>query len=638
MTRPAIKEINPQLRLLAAQQRGLTHDERLDTLALTAVKDKVPSLPVAEAITAAWVRLTIDGPCTLTLDIEDPLWLIERSGMLDRNNDDRLDALAVAVDKLRFRLVDARRRTPQTLTLEFEDEAWVLMDQHTKSISNSRGTMTRPEFIMRMVREVKARDLAIFIPESSNRAPIARPDLPDARPHGGTGFDDKATFKIKGVKADAQQMREVATALTVADQEDATNRPRLALLVSGIGESGFRDIPNSAGSPYGGVFQALKTRKLSTQEQARSFLKGGNGFQQGGAIALARAHPDMSPGEIATRVEASGQPGSFYDAHRKEANVILALWNRGDGARGDSVLSYKQYRFTRGRPGVKETSTEAGVRLAREVNWRFYALGGVVGFTSDDYLISQSAWLTIDGLTSAGEWQLPPGLLEWPTYSHGRGKLPGEVSMRVVADAWGVPPGEVIAYNNMGPITGRWITETFEFDLLDATDATVDLIKPVTPRKETAPEVVTGSRAVRDRNLNDLVYPLATHGKAGGGPADHGSRSGAQGTQPGWQSDNAIDILVGQGTKVYAVDEGEVIRLGGHWDGTGRSNPNGYNVTLKTKKNAWFYTHLRERAADLRIGSRVKAGHLLGESGAANGVAHLHIASEHGDPEKLLDV
>jgi hypothetical protein len=496
--RPATKEIRPAFRLLAAQQRGLSHDERLDTLALTAVKDKVPALPVAEAIVSARVRLTIDGPCTLTIDIEDPLWLIERSGMLDRNDDGRLDALAVAVDKLRFRLVDARRRTPQTLTLEFEDEAWVLMDQHTKRISSNRGTTTRPEFILRMVREVRARDLAVFMPESANRAPVARPDLPDARPHGGTGFDAGTTFKIKGQRADAQQMKEVATALTVADQENATDRPRLALLVSGMGESGFRDIPNSAGSPYGGVFQALKTRNLSTQEQARYFLKGGQGFQAGGAIAAAREHPDWSPGTIAYKVEGSranfpsdAAAEHHYEQHRKEAERILKLWNRGDGARGDSVLTFKQYRFTRGRPGVVETSTEAGVRLAREVNWRFYAIGGVVCFVSDARLITQPAWLTIDGLTRDGEWHLPDGLLEWPTYSHGRGKLPSEVSMRVTADAWGVPPGEVMSINNMGPISGRWIIETFEFDLLDATDATVDLIKPVTPRKEPAPDVIT---------------------------------------------------------------------------------------------------------------------------------------------------
>lgn len=87
---------------------------------------------------------------------------------------------------------------------------------------------------------------------------------------------------------------------------------------------------------------------------------------------------------------------------------------------------------------------------------------------------------------------------------------------------------------------------------------------------------------------------------------------------------------------MLAVDDGEVVKLGGAWRG-GSGNPDGFNVTLRTSGNAWFYTHLRWRA-DLHVGQRVNAGDTLGSSGAANGVAHLHIGCQHGDPERLLRV
>lgn len=128
-------------------------------------------------------------------------------------------------------------------------------------------------------------------------------------------------------------------------------------------------------------------------------------------------------------------------------------------------------------------------------------------------------------------------------------------------------------------------------------------------------------------------YPLPVPGTDLGGVAAHKARPFGN-----WQSDNAVDIGVPMGTTVLAVADGTITKLGGHWDGTGQSNPNGYNITLKTADNTWFYTHLRARDSSLRVGSQVSKGQALGESGAANNVAHLHIASQNGDPEQLLGV
>jgi hypothetical protein len=479
--------------LLVAQQANLSHNERIDTLSLqslakSAPGKRKPKLDIGGSLVSAQVTLTIEGASSLEIGIHDPDWELERSGLLDRDANGRLDSVAMAIDSLRFRLAKAARNDDTTLELTFEDEVWALLRAHRSHLATSRNAMTRAQFIEKMVGEVKLRDLVYYAPEKGKKQPTAHPDFQNVAPSGGTtGFDKGARFKIKGLTADPQQMREVATALGVADQEDVPQEGvvQLALLCAGIGESGFRDIPNAAGSPYGGVFQALKTRGMSTEEQARAFLKGGQGFQAGGAIAAHRANPSWSPGDIATHVEASGQPGSFYQAHHDEAAKIAAQWNGGDGgASTHEAVRVKSYRFTRGLPGQTENTVQAATRLADDVAWRFYAIGAVVYFVSDYYLIAQAADLVFDGFDA-------DGLLSRPAYEWDHRKLVAECELDVSANAWGVLPGSCVDLDNMGPVDGRWIVQEFTFDLFNATGAHVTLVKPTKPKKEPAPELFT---------------------------------------------------------------------------------------------------------------------------------------------------
>jgi hypothetical protein len=127
------------------------------------------------------------------------------------------------------------------------------------------------------------------------------------------------------------QLAQVARALSVADQINAPPLPVLAMVDAGLGESGFSDVQNGQGSGYCGVFQGSPRNVAcsDTELQARSFLQGGLGFNAGGAIAYAHAHPDASPGLIATLVETSGKPASFYDVHTPQANRIIAVWRAG---------------------------------------------------------------------------------------------------------------------------------------------------------------------------------------------------------------------------------------------------------------------------------------------------------------------
>lgn len=156
---------------------------------------------------------------------------------------------------------------------------------------------------------------------------------------GGAGTQRGSFPADAELDLDAEQVRNATISLTVSDELRAPALSVLAMIVGALGESDLKVVSNGAGSGYCGVYQAHPDNIDcdDTELQARSFLKGGLGFQAGGAIQLAKGHPDMSPGTIATKVEASGQPGSFYDdgptgapnAQRRRAERIIAAWRSG---------------------------------------------------------------------------------------------------------------------------------------------------------------------------------------------------------------------------------------------------------------------------------------------------------------------
>lgn len=120
-------------------------------------------------------------------------------------------------------------------------------------------------------------------------------------------------------------------------------------------------------------------------------------------------------------------------------------------------------------------------------------------------------------------------------------------------------------------------------------------------------------------------YPLGRRGKLIGVP-----HSGTH-TLGNWQSDNAVDLRVPEGTPVYAATSGTITRAGPL--GVSGSRFAGDRVEIDGKRSSW-YGHLSRLT--VREGERVKAGDLIGYSGSANGVPHLHFATKQGDPRRYL--
>lgn len=99
-----------------------------------------------------------------------------------------------------------------------------------------------------------------------------------------------------------------------------------------------------------------------------------------------------------------------------------------------------------------------------------------------------------------------------------------------------------------------------------------------------------------------------------------------------WESDDAVDIAMPVGTPLYATADGTIGSQIGSLGASSGSRFAGQRLHLKTSDNELYYAHLSKLA--VKAGQKVKKGQLLGYSGEANGVAHLHLGSKDGNPQK----
>ena len=94
-----------------------------------------------------------------------------------------------------------------------------------------------------------------------------------------------------------------------------------------------------------------------------------------------------------------------------------------------------------------------------------------------------------------------------------------------------------------------------------------------------------------------------------------------------------VDIFPGSGAYVYAVVDGRL--TGRVWDGAGRNAGNAWTLT-GADGTRFFYAHLSDFNPELRVGSRVQAGEILGWVGDTGNASaphlHLEIRPQGGAP------
>lgn len=131
-------------------------------------------------------------------------------------------------------------------------------------------------------------------------------------------------------------------------------------------------------------------------------------------------------------------------------------------------------------------------------------------------------------------------------------------------------------------------------------------------------------RRMRQRKTK-FVWPTSPHGILIGFPGQ-GTHSYTYAPN-NWQSDNAYDIAVPYGSKIIASAAGVIGSKMGSLGTGGRFA--GLRCYLETEDNEFYLAHLSKFTSGLKPGIEVDQGDVIGLSGSANGVNHLHFGMRH---------
>lgn len=446
-----------------------------------------------EALTSAELTRTITGASTLTLNVSDGDRRILTSGVLSAG-------AWLALDGLNFTLA-AVSKAGDDLTLTFEDREVAWLRRYTEPRKAARGPkMTRAQFVLSLVREVREGRIGFYCPELKVQQPVkaGEPTGTPAEPQGTKG--EQATARlgagltVKGKTADADQRANMRRVLDVAEELNAPEKARVALCAACIVESTFRNLTYGDSSSIGilqlldihlGGSTATKGGRRDVALVARLFLtKGFTG--KGGAISLAQRNPGMTAGQIAQAVQGSAYPDR-YDEVRAEAEAIVRAYGGGGLAGASSTGSGGGrpgvYEFTRGQgDGQRESSWDAIGRLADEVQWRRFMVAGVLWFISDDALIRQPPLARLRESTAG---------IDEIDFDFDTGQAAARATVRAQADRWAAPPGSVVLLERLGPANGRWIVEEIRSPL-DSVQTEITLLRTRPKLPEPEAPTVTG--------------------------------------------------------------------------------------------------------------------------------------------------
>ena len=143
--------------------------------------------------------------------------------------------------------------------------------------------------------------------------------------------------------------------------------------------------------------------------------------------------------------------------------------------------------------------------------------------------------------------------------------------------------------------------------------------------KKSLPASYLARRLMRQARKTEspFIYPakkkVAIIGRPGQGTHSFSSEPN------NWQSDNAWDFAFPSGTPLVAVADGTIGEKLGPISTDPNSRFGGLRCYLETDDNEFYYAHLSKFAPETKPGARFTQGQVLGFSGSASGVDHLHL-------------
>lgn len=456
---------------------------------------------IADAVLDGSEFLSMEGSNAFELTVHDPrsnfvaAYLTETSA----GDDDVivLQPIDLKVGENYYRLsrVDANG---DQITMTFEAREVVYLRSHDDKLVASRASVTRAQFIRRMVDEIAkprrsvARPIAFWAPEVSVKQPVAKPTAEqtkqlaqDALSSPDTPIAEKARLlsgvTVKGKRATTEQKRNLLTALQIADDMKASTKVKIALIAALVTESTALNLPDGDGTSRG-ILQVTAATARNAGLDARdvsavikAFLNRGF-YGNGGAIKVAKAHTAYKPHQIAQAVQGSGDAtGGNYREWVDEATKTVKRIS-GDDAGGEGSYYYKQYQFLREQG---ENSWAAMNRLAEEVAKRVFVQDGIVIYASDLALIKLPARARL----AVGD----PTIQSYSYQLDGR-KPVTEATLQVLSGEWRIPHGQPIVLEDSGPLDGKWLVWSVRKPISGVQHEVV-LRKPQSPKAEPRSEL-----------------------------------------------------------------------------------------------------------------------------------------------------
>lgn len=488
---------------------GMMADRTIKDIWLDWVDPRVVDLEILGAIESVRFDRTIEGASNLEIVLRDPhnhifnFWAgrsrprirdpkkvipvdegwqtIDLTDVIER-------AVDVILDDVHFRLVKVGYNWGMSqVTLTFEDRIIYWLRRKKGPIRSSRAEITRAEFVLRLLREIKAEKVPFICPELHKRQQIAKaPAESNVDPQANKGgFTKGQGLTVKGKKATVEQKRNMDTVLGEAGQctykgQKPIKKAMKAVVEAVIVESEVKNLPGGD-RDSSGILQVrastagpMHLNNRDIRACVRHFMEKGF-WGKGGAIQLAKENKHQNAGWVAQNVQGSGNPEA-YGKYSDEADEWLKTWNGEIGSGGGTYV--KSFQYARDKD---ENSWDAMVRLAEEVKWRIFPVGKVVYFMSEDDLYRRRIRHLID--PDSEEFVDMNADIDW-------GKPTNEMTVSVNLRRWDAPPGSVVEFQGFGPVDGRWLVYSSTRDWFSPT-AELTLHQPGNPDKEPAAERVT---------------------------------------------------------------------------------------------------------------------------------------------------
>lgn len=538
---PSAAETNPYSKLTAAEEVIDTNISRLrlqSTLARAGLQVDVTNL-----VTTGTVTDSFTSAPQLQFDCLDRGYKALNSGIFN-------DTVDIILDDVPYELVQVSLTDTETLELTWQHKIVALLRRHKKFLSVQRGAMTRAQFIELLLREILAEfgEIVYVCPEVSVVQKVAAPrrsgrSLTRKTLAAKTKTTKRTSFGLTTlqirywdgslVTLSKSQLDNASICLETAYQLGAGPKATLALIEACIVEPSkpFENTPASASNgtsagilQQGGGGTNAGAYRLDVALACQHALRDPGATGAGGMISLARNNPGKTAGWVAQQEQGS-QIGARYDLAEQGAQTVISAYQSSGGfaATGATALpgvlaATKQYEFTRGRAGQAEDSYTCALRLAGEVQWRFFVAGRrSVYFVTDDDLLAGAANYTISPATEGvakPTFDIEKGGRTIVQHRH-RVPKPSEGQVAVRVSRLQAQVGDVLTVEDYGPADDRWLIKQIDRDLFDkagtlhfqAPQKTIP--EPAATVSTTVQPIAPGAPSSSSGNPIDRVYAAA---------------------------------------------------------------------------------------------------------------------------------